>query len=64
MTVFVYVNTRKQVGVAELVKRQWEALGVAPGEWMLKGMAPKRIDWLKRVLVRFGNDGACGTGSS
>jgi len=37
---------------AELVKRQWEALGVPPGPWMYEGMPIKRAQWFKTVLER------------
>ena len=41
---------RHGVTHAELVKKQWSDLGLSPGEWMFEGMAPKRADWLRRVL--------------
>jgi len=37
---------------AELVKKQSEALGASPGEWMLEGMAPRQSEWLRRVLSK------------
>jgi hypothetical protein len=46
-------EARHGVTHAELVKRQWEALGVSPGPWMFEGMAPRRAQWLRRVLNRF-----------
>lgn len=45
---------RHGVTHAELVKRQWESLGVSPGPWMTVGMNPKRAEWLRRVLNRMG----------
>lgn len=47
-------NFERRHGIthAELVNKQWEALGVTHGEWMLVGMNPKREAWLKRVLER------------
>ena len=45
---------RHAVTHAELVKKQWRALGVTPGPWMLEGMGPRRAAWLSRVLARTG----------
>jgi hypothetical protein len=39
---------------AELVKKQWEGLGIVPGEWMAVGMSPKRAERFNRVLGRLG----------
>lgn len=46
---------RHGVRHAELVKRQWAALGCSPGPWMFEGMHPNRAAWLKRVLARLVN---------
>ena len=43
---------RHGVRHAELVKRQWEALGVRPAPWMTKGIASKRAAWLNPVMTR------------
>jgi hypothetical protein len=43
---------RHGVRHAELVKRQWAALGLSPGPWMFEGMDSKRAAWLGRVLDR------------
>lgn len=47
---------RHGVTHAELVRRQWAALGVSPGPWMFEGMAPRRAEWLNRVLSRLGSE--------
>ena len=43
---------RHGVTHAELVKKQWEGLGVIPGPWMYEGMAPRRAEWMKRVMQK------------
>lgn len=48
---------RHGVTHAELVKKQWKALGVSPGPWMFEGMNPKRVAWLERVLARLDSCG-------
>jgi hypothetical protein len=36
----------------KLLKRFWESVGFESGEFMTVGMAPKRAEWLRRVLNR------------
>lgn len=52
-------EVRHGVSHAELVKKQWQALGVSPGSWMFEWMAPRRAAWLTRVLVRLGSVDKC-----
>jgi hypothetical protein len=35
-----------------LLKALWKFIGFESGEFMTVGMAPKRPEWLKRVLER------------
>jgi hypothetical protein len=41
---------RHGVTHAELVRRQWQALGVVPGPWMFEGMAPRRAELMPSFL--------------
>jgi hypothetical protein len=43
---------RHGVTHAKLVKRQWDALGIVFGPWMVVGMPEKRKQWFLRVLDR------------
>jgi hypothetical protein len=54
---------RHGVTHAELVQKQWEALGVAPGDWMFEGMAPKRAERLWGVLSRITSEMTSGINS-
>lgn len=37
---------------ADLLKAFWVSIGFEPGDFMFAGMAPKRADWLRRVLSK------------